>query len=169
MRVYSLLPYQLGVTTFDAMHHVIASGIHIISADSLTWWRHQMKTFSALLALLWGESTGHRWIPLTKASDAEVWCFLWSAPEQKFVQTIKTLVIWDAIAHYDVTVMNHQHICCFSHDHKVLCAWYVSLSNCISFYSLRTRVAYTSVNYAIIGSVNDLSPLRRPNYLKNVG
>ena len=28
---------------------------------------------------LWGESTGHRWIPNTKASDAELWCFLWSA------------------------------------------------------------------------------------------
>ena len=26
--------------------------------------------------------TGHWWIPLTKASDAELWCFLWSAPEQ---------------------------------------------------------------------------------------
>ena len=25
--------------------------------------------------LLCGEFTGHRWIPLTKASDAEVWCF----------------------------------------------------------------------------------------------
>ena len=24
----------------------------------------------------------HRSIPLTKASDAELWCFLWSAPEQ---------------------------------------------------------------------------------------
>ena len=24
---------------------------------------------------LWGESIGHRWIPLTKASDAELWCF----------------------------------------------------------------------------------------------
>ena len=31
---------------------------------------------------LWGEFTGHRWIPLTKASDAELWRFLWSAPEQ---------------------------------------------------------------------------------------
>ena len=47
---------------------------------------------------LWGESTGHRWIPLTKASDAELWCFLWSAPEQKAKQTIETPVIWDAIA-----------------------------------------------------------------------
>ena len=30
---------------------------------------------------LCGEFTGHRWIPLTKASDAELWCFLWSTPE----------------------------------------------------------------------------------------
>ena len=28
---------------------------------------------------LCGEFTGHRWIPHTKASDAELWCFLWSA------------------------------------------------------------------------------------------
>ena len=26
------------------------------------------------------EFTGHRWIPLAKASDAELWCFPWSAP-----------------------------------------------------------------------------------------
>ena len=26
---------------------------------------------------LWRESTGDRWLPLTKASDAELWCFLW--------------------------------------------------------------------------------------------
>ena len=31
---------------------------------------------------LCGEFTSHRWIPLTKASDAELWCFLWSVPEQ---------------------------------------------------------------------------------------
>ena len=30
------------------------------------------------------EFTGHRWIPLTKDSDAELWCFLWSAPELTF-------------------------------------------------------------------------------------
>ena len=29
---------------------------------------------------LCGEFTGHRWIPRTKANDAELWCFLWSAP-----------------------------------------------------------------------------------------
>ena len=30
---------------------------------------------------LCGEFTGLRWIPLTKASDAELWCLLWSASE----------------------------------------------------------------------------------------
>ena len=28
------------------------------------------------------EFTGHRRIPLTKASDAELWYYLWSAPKQ---------------------------------------------------------------------------------------
>ena len=31
---------------------------------------------------LCGEFTCLQWIPLTKASDAELWYFLWSAPEQ---------------------------------------------------------------------------------------
>ena len=46
---------------------------------------------------LWKESTRYRGIPFTKASDAEVWCFLWPAPEQTVEQTIGTPVIWDAI------------------------------------------------------------------------
>ena len=36
---------------------------------------------------LWGESIGHRWIPPTSASYAELWSFLWSAPEQRAEQT----------------------------------------------------------------------------------
>ena len=32
----------------------------------LSWWRHQMEPISALLALCQRESTGYRWIPLTK-------------------------------------------------------------------------------------------------------
>ena len=46
---------------------------------------------------LWGESSCDRWIPLTKAGDTELWCFLWSAPEQTVKKTIKTPVIWDAV------------------------------------------------------------------------
>ena len=47
---------------------------------------------------LWGESTGDRWIPLTKASEAELRCFLLSVPEQTVEQTIEMPVIWDTIA-----------------------------------------------------------------------
>ena len=57
-----------------------------------------METFSASLALSEGKSTDHRQIPLTKASDAEFWCFLWSVPLQTLEQTIETPVIWDAAA-----------------------------------------------------------------------
>ena len=32
---------------------------------------------------LCGEFTGLRWIPRTKASDAELWCFLWSVPDKR--------------------------------------------------------------------------------------
>ena len=53
-----------------------------------------METFSALLAICAGNTpvTGHR----TKASDAELWCFLWSAPET-VEYTMLRLMIWDAI------------------------------------------------------------------------
>ena len=47
----------------------------------LLYMMHQMETFSALLAICAGKFTDHRWIPRTKASDAKLWCFLWSAPE----------------------------------------------------------------------------------------
>ena len=57
-----------------------------------------METFSALLTLCVGNSPGHRWIPLAKASDAELWCFLWSAPDQTVGVTVETSVIWDAVA-----------------------------------------------------------------------
>ena len=47
---------------------------------------------------LCGEFTGHRWIPRKKASEVELWCFLWSAPEQTLERTLETPVIWYAIA-----------------------------------------------------------------------
>ena len=44
---------------------------------------------------LWGEFTGQRWVPLTKANGAELWCFIWSAPKRMVEQTIETLVSLD--------------------------------------------------------------------------
>ena len=45
----------------------------------MTSWNGNIFRFTVPLC---GEFTGYRWSPLTKASDAEFWCFLWSAPEQ---------------------------------------------------------------------------------------
>ena len=54
---------------------------------------------------LWGES-GDRWIPLTKASDAELWCFVWSAPEQNsWANNGDAGELRRHCAYYDVTVM----------------------------------------------------------------
>ena len=39
---------------------------------------------------LWGKSTGHRWLPITKASDAEFWCFPLFAIKRMIPQHIHT-------------------------------------------------------------------------------
>ena len=55
---------------------------------------------------LCGEFTGHRWIPHTKASDAELWCFLWSAPWiNGWVNNREAGDLGRNHAHYDVIVM----------------------------------------------------------------
>ena len=56
--------------------------VAIIWQDDVIKW----KTFR-VTGPLCGEFIGHRWIPRTKASDAELRCFLWYAPEQTFAQT----------------------------------------------------------------------------------
>ena len=66
--------------------------IMIPNYDDVIKWKNFRVT-----GTLCGEFTGHRWIPRTKASDAKLWCLLWSVPEQTVEQTIKTLVICDAI------------------------------------------------------------------------
>ena len=61
------------------------NGKFILAVDwfcsSNAWWRHQMETFFRATGHLGGEFTGLRWILRTKANDAELLCFLWSAPE----------------------------------------------------------------------------------------
>ena len=63
----------------------------------VAWWLYQMETFPHYWPFVRGVD---RWPvdPLKKASDAELWCFLWSAPEQTAEQTIEMPVIWDSIA-----------------------------------------------------------------------
>ena len=56
-----------------------------------------------VIGLLWWESTGHRWIPLTKTSNAELCCFLWSSPEPDSWASNRYLRRHRA--HYDFTLM----------------------------------------------------------------
>ena len=49
------------------------------------YWNYMMTSSNGNISVLLAPCEGNspvRWIPLTKASDAELWCFLWSAPEQ---------------------------------------------------------------------------------------
>ena len=54
---------------------------------------------------LCGEFTGPRWIPYTKASDAELWCFLWYARINGWVNNREAGDLRRYPAHCDVTVM----------------------------------------------------------------
>ena len=67
----------------------------------VAWWLYQKETFSALLAFCTGKFTGR--IPITKASGAELWCFLWSVPGYTVGQTIVRLVIWEPHRWYSST------------------------------------------------------------------
>ena len=63
-------------------------GVHVIPTSSSTgapgvviMMTSSNENIFRVTGPLCGEFTGHRWIPLTKASGAELWCFLWSAHE----------------------------------------------------------------------------------------
>ena len=72
---------------------------------------HDMMTSSngdifRVTGLLCGEFTGLRWIPLTKASDAELWCFFFiCARINGWVNNGEADDLRRYRAHYDVTVM----------------------------------------------------------------
>ena len=68
------------------------------------WGRHQMETFSALLALCVGNS------PVTSESHTQRlvtrnWCFLWPAPEPTVEQTVETPGRVAIALIYDVIIM----------------------------------------------------------------
>ena len=69
----------------------LSVGMHWIKVLSIKW-KH--------LPRYWPYVRGIHWslvVPLTNHSDAELWCFLWSAPQKTVEQTIETQVILDAI------------------------------------------------------------------------
>ena len=71
------------------------SGIWVCNLGTITSSNGNIFRFMVLLLRVLAR---HRWIPLTKASDAKLWCLLLYAPEQPVEQTIETPVILDAVA-----------------------------------------------------------------------
>ena len=96
---------------------VCAIKFHTITVQSmrlrLCWWMAQSGNKMTSLngnifhvtGPLSGESTSHQWIPLTKASDTQLCCFLWSVPEKTNANNWDTCVLRGHCSHYDVTVM----------------------------------------------------------------
>ena len=71
--------------------------VYVIS-DSTNMMTSSNGNIFRVSGLLCGEFTGHWWIPSSKASDAELWYFLWSVFELTVEQRLETPAIWDAIA-----------------------------------------------------------------------
>ena len=89
-----------------------SSLILIYTANMMTW---SNGNVFHVTSSLWRKSTGYWWIPLTKASGVELWCFLWSAPEQRVGANNWGTGDWrHHHTHYDVTVMKKSCLWCLN-------------------------------------------------------
>ena len=87
--VYVWTRWYLSKTAPEISQDLVAVKILDPSCAGLFWEKekNQMMTSSngnifCVTGPLCGEFTGQWWISLTKASDMELWCFLWSASKQ---------------------------------------------------------------------------------------
>ena len=92
--------------------------------------------FSALPALCEGKPLVSVGFPHTKTSDAELWCFLWSALEQTAEQTIGTRSLW---SHCYVNRFNWYH------------GW-LTLRRCVKIKSLSTPPRGVTYRYNAAGA-----------------
>ena len=100
------------------------------SQISAPWWRHQMEKKFRVTGHLCGEFTGQLWIPRTKASDAELWCFFDLHPNKRlskqwwgwWFETLSRplwrhcnahILIWiaECISAFNVALVTHICIC----------------------------------------------------------
>ena len=86
--------FILRISVLDiVMYYINASGPMMTSSNG---------NIFRVTGPLCGEFTGDRWIPHTKASDAELWCFLWI---NGWVNNREAGDLRRQRAHYDVIVM----------------------------------------------------------------
>ena len=94
-------PYRIRYPLYNARRETHSANQHI---DMMT--SSNGNIFRVTGPLCW-EFTGYRWIPLTKPSNAELWCFLWSAPWiNGKVSNREAGDLRRHRAHYDVIVTN---------------------------------------------------------------
>ena len=92
---------------------------------------------------------------LKKASDAELWCFLWYAPQQTIQQTMETSVIWDAIAlimtsvlFAECGVMVYDFQKCCAGTMKIKVGYNISLGNFMALKSqTKTVIFWNTTRY----------------------
>ena len=69
------------ISSYAAAHSLVLSTRGFVIPACINMMTSSNGNIFRLTGPLFGEFTGPRWIPLTKASDAELWRILWSAPE----------------------------------------------------------------------------------------
>ena len=90
---------------------------------------------------LCGEFTGHRWIPLTKASDAELWCiFFYLRPKIGWANNRYSGDLRRHRAHYDATIMKQ---ICFE-TIRIARGNYSLKLMCVHVYTSRIENMYVS-------------------------
>ena len=75
LRIFVLIAFTLFNNAYFLFKHI---------TKHMTWFDMMTSSNEGIFRAagpLRGEFTGHRWIPLTGASDAELSCFLWSPPD----------------------------------------------------------------------------------------
>ena len=96
---FALMSPQPNQTKHDSYPLLVALGILETRDDVIKC------SISRIIGPLWGESTGQWWIPLPKASDAKIWCFLWSVWTNVWANNRDAAELRRDRAHYDVTEM----------------------------------------------------------------
>ena len=97
-------PIRMGATEFDLKSNSMTHGT--TDSHSLIMKTSSNGNLFRVTGHLYGEFTGHRWSPRTKASDAELWCFFFiCAWINGWINNREAGDLRRHRAHYDVIVM----------------------------------------------------------------
>ena len=109
-----ILKFLVCIDYFFFSKSSVALLMFCLCHDDVIKWKHFLCYWPfgvcGVCVCVGGGSTGHWWIALTKASDAELWYFLWSAING-LVSNWNTSDLRCHHAYYDITVMVNMHAC----------------------------------------------------------